>query len=246
MKFRSDVAGQVTGVRFYKGSGNTGTHIGNLWSSTGTLLASATFTGESASGWQQVNVLLAGVDRGEHDLRRVVLRARTAATPRPRRRPRSPASTTRRCTRSRAGTVDGRNGVYRYGATGGVPGPHVPVRQLLRRRGPSRQRRRRRPTRRRRRSPRRHRRTARAGSRRHTPDGDHDFAGERRRTGVSTSVAPSDVLGGRPGGDGRVHVGGGRRRWRGRRRTTRARTRRRSRRRPRWPPARRTPRRSAA
>ena len=54
MKFRSDVAGQITGVRFYKGTGNTGTHVGNLWSSTGTLLASATFTGESASGWQQV------------------------------------------------------------------------------------------------------------------------------------------------------------------------------------------------
>ena len=34
---------------------NTGTHIGSLWSSNGTLLARATFTGESASGWQQVN-----------------------------------------------------------------------------------------------------------------------------------------------------------------------------------------------
>jgi len=34
---------------------NTGTHIGSLWSSTGALLARATFTGETASGWQQVN-----------------------------------------------------------------------------------------------------------------------------------------------------------------------------------------------
>ena len=31
MKFRSDVAGQVTALRFYKGSGNTGTHVGHLW-----------------------------------------------------------------------------------------------------------------------------------------------------------------------------------------------------------------------
>ena len=54
MKFRSDVAGYVTGVRFYKAAGNTGTHVGNLWSSTGTRLATATFTGETASGWQQV------------------------------------------------------------------------------------------------------------------------------------------------------------------------------------------------
>ncbi|ADX75040.1 hypothetical protein Asphe3_39520 [Pseudarthrobacter phenanthrenivorans Sphe3] len=55
MKFRSDVAGAVTGVRFYKGSGNTGTHTGHLWSVTGTLLASVTFTGETATGWQQAN-----------------------------------------------------------------------------------------------------------------------------------------------------------------------------------------------
>ena len=55
MKFRSDVSGYVTGVRFYKGVGNTGTHVANLWSSSGTLLASATFTSETATGWQQVN-----------------------------------------------------------------------------------------------------------------------------------------------------------------------------------------------
>jgi hypothetical protein len=55
LKFTSEVFGTVTGVRFYKAATNTGTHIGSLWSSTGTLLASATFTSETASGWQQVN-----------------------------------------------------------------------------------------------------------------------------------------------------------------------------------------------
>ncbi len=55
VKFSSEVGGSVTGVRFYKASTNTGTHIGGLWSSSGTLLASATFTSETASGWQQVN-----------------------------------------------------------------------------------------------------------------------------------------------------------------------------------------------
>src|SRR5271155_4694853 len=49
VKFRSEVAGTVTGIRFYKATTNTGTHIGSLWSSAGTLLAEATFTGESAS-----------------------------------------------------------------------------------------------------------------------------------------------------------------------------------------------------
>lgn len=55
VKFRSDIDGSITGIRFYKGSGNTGTHVGNLWTSAGALLASATFTGETASGWQQVD-----------------------------------------------------------------------------------------------------------------------------------------------------------------------------------------------
>jgi hypothetical protein len=54
VKFKTDVDGYVSGVRFYKGTTNTGTHIGNLWSGTGTLLARATFTGEHASGWQTV------------------------------------------------------------------------------------------------------------------------------------------------------------------------------------------------
>jgi len=55
VKFTSDVAGSVTGVRFYKGSYNTGTHIGHLWTSSGTLLATVDFTNETASGWQQAN-----------------------------------------------------------------------------------------------------------------------------------------------------------------------------------------------
>jgi Domain of unknown function (DUF4082)/Putative Ig domain/Bacterial Ig-like domain (group 2) len=53
VKFRSDVDGTITGIRFYKASANTGTHIGSLWSSTGTLLATVTFINETTSGWQQ-------------------------------------------------------------------------------------------------------------------------------------------------------------------------------------------------
>ena len=55
VKFRSDVTGTISGIRFYKATANTGTHVGNLWSSTGTLLGTATFTNETASGWQQVS-----------------------------------------------------------------------------------------------------------------------------------------------------------------------------------------------
>ena len=55
VQFESNVAGKVTGVLFYKQRGMTGTNVGHLWSSNGTLLASATFSNETRSGWQQVS-----------------------------------------------------------------------------------------------------------------------------------------------------------------------------------------------
>ena len=54
VKFRSDVSGTIRGIRFYKAAANTGTHVGNLWSSTGSLLATGTFSNETASGWQEL------------------------------------------------------------------------------------------------------------------------------------------------------------------------------------------------
>lgn len=54
VRFKPTANGVVTGVRFYKGPGNTGTHTGSLWSAmTTTKLATVTFTGETDSGWQQ-------------------------------------------------------------------------------------------------------------------------------------------------------------------------------------------------
>ena len=61
----SEVAALELGMKFqrtsrerhrrtvYKYPANTGTHVGSLWTATGTLLGSVTFTGETASGWQQ-------------------------------------------------------------------------------------------------------------------------------------------------------------------------------------------------
>ena len=46
------MAGTVTGVRYYKSDLNIGPHTGSLWSSTGTRLATVTFTNESGVGWQ--------------------------------------------------------------------------------------------------------------------------------------------------------------------------------------------------
>ena len=55
VKFLATEGGAITGLKYYKGAGDTGTHVGSLWTSTGTLLASATFTNEFASGWQYVS-----------------------------------------------------------------------------------------------------------------------------------------------------------------------------------------------
>ncbi|MDB5527037.1 MAG: hypothetical protein JWR51_140 [Devosia sp.] len=55
VRFVASAAGSITGLRYYKSAGDTGTHVGSLWSSTGVLLASATFVNETSSGWQTVN-----------------------------------------------------------------------------------------------------------------------------------------------------------------------------------------------
>src|SRR6185436_3878501 len=43
VRFQSDRAGYITALRFFKGAGNNGTHVGSLWSASGTLLGSVTF-----------------------------------------------------------------------------------------------------------------------------------------------------------------------------------------------------------
>jgi hypothetical protein len=55
VKFTASSNGYIKGIRFYKGPTNTGTHVGSLWTSTGTLLGQVTFSSESAAGWQQAN-----------------------------------------------------------------------------------------------------------------------------------------------------------------------------------------------
>ena len=55
VRFTATQDGYITGIRFYKSAANTGTHTANLWTASGQLLATATFTSETGSGWQQVN-----------------------------------------------------------------------------------------------------------------------------------------------------------------------------------------------
>lgn len=118
VKFTTTVNGSITGVRFYKGTGNTGTHVAHLWSASGTLLATKTFTGETATGWQQVTFdtpvpvtagttyvasYYAPVGRYAADQDGLVQQAGTGPV------------------KALASGPSGGNGVYRQGAGGGFP-----------------------------------------------------------------------------------------------------------------------------
>ena len=119
VKFRSTVNGSITGIRFYKASTNTGTHVANLWSSTGTKLATATFTGETASGWQQVlfsspvpitanTIYVASyhAPNGRYSINSNYFATTGVDSP---------------PLQALANGVSGGNGVYAYGATSGFP-----------------------------------------------------------------------------------------------------------------------------
>src|SRR5690606_8812571 len=53
MKFTASKSGTISAIRFYKASGETGSHTASLWTASGSLLGTVTFTNESASGWQE-------------------------------------------------------------------------------------------------------------------------------------------------------------------------------------------------
>ncbi|GAA1336907.1 hypothetical protein GCM10009660_18180 [Catellatospora bangladeshensis] len=118
-KVRFNGKGEVLGVRFYKGAGNTGTHKGSLWSAGGLLLGTGTFSGESASGWQtltfaspvvvQANttyVVSYYAPNGHYSVTPGYFDGQGASYG---------------AMRALANGVDGPNGVYRYGAGGGFP-----------------------------------------------------------------------------------------------------------------------------
>lgn len=54
VKFKTRGALGITGLRFYKAANDPDTsHVGRLWTGTGQLLKTVTFTNETASGWQE-------------------------------------------------------------------------------------------------------------------------------------------------------------------------------------------------
>ncbi|MDQ3578365.1 MAG: DUF4082 domain-containing protein, partial [Actinomycetota bacterium] len=105
----------VTGLRFYKAATNTGIHVGSLWSPGGGRLATGTFTGEAASGWQtltfaqpvqirsgQPYVVSYSAPKGRYSVDPAYFNGKGAGiVP---------------LTAPATGSVYGGNGVYRYGA----------------------------------------------------------------------------------------------------------------------------------
>ena len=119
VKFTADASGSITGIRFYKGAGNTGTHIGSLWTASGTLLGQVTFTSESATGWQEVDFSSPVAGDGRHHLCGLVLRAERWLLLRlgllRQRGVDSPAHV------PQSSAVSGGNGVYNYGGSPASP-----------------------------------------------------------------------------------------------------------------------------
>jgi len=113
MAFQTSQAGSVTAIRFYKSAGNTGTHTGSLWSTSGTRLATVTFAGETATGWQTATLATpyALTPGTTYIVSYLATVGRYSATP-------SYFSTTRT---SGPLTADASNGRYLYGSGGGMP-----------------------------------------------------------------------------------------------------------------------------
>ena len=111
--------GYITGIRFYKGAGNTGTHVGYLWTSTGYAAGHRHLHRRDGHRLAAGNLRHARGHRRQHRLRRLVLRARRRLLRR------------QRLLRQLGGdsgpltalsnTAGGGNGVYLYGTGGGFP-----------------------------------------------------------------------------------------------------------------------------
>ena len=114
-KFQSEVPGFITGARFYKGPLNTGVHVAKLWNGIRSLLGTATFAGESASGWQEV-AFPAAIPIAASTTYVISYRAPNGHYPAPDNYFKT-AGVDNRPLHALKDGVDGANGVYAYGAS---------------------------------------------------------------------------------------------------------------------------------
>ncbi|ROQ03697.1 Ig-like domain-containing protein [Rathayibacter sp. PhB93] len=114
MAFTASTAGSATGIAFYKGSRNTGTHVGSLWDASGTRIAQVTFTGETATGWQSAAFAtpVELVPGARYTVSYLAPAGYYAATG---------AGLASPVTNGALTSASGDNGVYRYGSGGVMP-----------------------------------------------------------------------------------------------------------------------------
>ena len=72
VQFQASRTGRSAAIRFYKEPDNTGTHTGTLWTASGTLLATGTFSNESAQRLAGAGLHHPGDDHRRDDLRGLV------------------------------------------------------------------------------------------------------------------------------------------------------------------------------
>ena len=125
VKFTSqDSNGWITGVRFYKGAGNTGTHIGNLWTSTRPAAGVGHLHQRDGERVAAGRLRASRPGHRRDDLRRLVLRAQRQLRGRqPRRRLLQRDEGLDKGAgagplQALADGTSGGNGVYRYGGDG--------------------------------------------------------------------------------------------------------------------------------
>jgi hypothetical protein len=118
VKFRSSVNGKVEAIRFYKTTGNTGSHIAQLYAGDGTLLASQVYATETDNGWQtlylttpvSINASTTYIAAYFSSLGNYVSTANGLKT-----------AVTNGVLMALADSTDGKNGVYRYCNTPSIP-----------------------------------------------------------------------------------------------------------------------------
>ena len=133
VKFRSDVDGDVTGFRFYKSPGETGTHTGHLWDRNGTLLGERDVHGREQLGMAAGDARVADLDHREHDVHQLDLLARTGSIPTNNFYFASNGVDNSAAPRARGGSRRRQRRLPR-GSQRCVPRPELPVEQLLGRR----------------------------------------------------------------------------------------------------------------
>jgi hypothetical protein len=119
VRFRAAAPGYVRGIRFFKGPGNHGSHVGTLWTDGGSRLAQVAFVNETSGGWQQalfespvaIDAETTYVASYHAPLGRYAADSAYFAA----------AETTNGPLTALRSGADGPNGVYRYGAASTFP-----------------------------------------------------------------------------------------------------------------------------